>query len=74
MQLMLHCILVGAAASSYVFGEDPQRVVAAVGAVLPLAILAPGEVLRCLVAEAARDACKACPAFVLGLRVESSHR
>lgn len=41
------------------FGEDPQRVAAAVGAVLPLAVLAPGEVLRCLVAEAARDASKA---------------
>ena len=47
------------AGASYVFGEDPQRVAEAAGAVLPLAVLAPAEVLRCLVAEAVCDADKA---------------
>lgn len=43
------------------FGEDPQLVAAAVGTVLPLAIVAPAEVLRCLVTEAVQDASKARP-------------
>ncbi len=47
------------AGASYVFGEDPQRVAAAAGAVLPLAVLAPAEVLRCLVAEAVCNTDKA---------------
>ncbi len=49
----------GTAASSFVFGEDPQLVAAAVGTVLPLAIVAPAEVLRCLVTEAVQDTSKA---------------
>ncbi|KAK9845957.1 hypothetical protein WJX81_006858 [Elliptochloris bilobata] len=55
---VMNRIAAGTAASSYVFGEDPQRVAAAVGAVLPLAILAPAEALRCLVNEAVRDVSK----------------